>query len=224
MAYKSYISLKLRRLLLKPLPYSNIIRMLTSSLVVCGRCLMAAARSCLTSTRPLTRYTDRRDWLLPLTDTLWSPTPGTTALRSTATCSSGSPPPLSTQTVHPEGSHTLTCTLGCRTNPGRFCTRPSSRFSSRRRAICLTHLHSSVCCITSERWTESEAELWFLWTVRCPCSNILTICFGGVSRSVPNPLQRRLVCDTKTLCSYLLLNLKMLAVLLLVARFWRCGM
>lgn len=85
--------------------------MLTSSLYVCVRCLMAAARSCLTSTRQLTRCTDRRDWLLPLTDTLWSPIPGTTALKSTATCSSSSSPSAH-KLCTPRG-HTLTRTLGC---------------------------------------------------------------------------------------------------------------
>lgn len=198
-------------------------KMLTSSLYVCVRCLMAAARSCLTSTRQLTRCTDRRDWLLPLTDTLWSPIPGTTALKSTATCSSGSSPSAH-KLCTPRG-HTLTRTLGCRTNPGRFCTRPPSRLSSRRRAICLTHLHTSVCCITSERWTESEAvSCGFCEVCLAPAAMSWWIAWEESVVLFPKHFSTSQSVIQKPLCSYLLLTLKVLAVLLLVARCWRCGM
>lgn len=162
-AFKSYLSVKLRLLALKPLLSSNMKRMLTSSLHLCVRCLMAAAPSCLTSTRQLTRCTDRRDWLLPLTDTLWSPIPGTTALKSTATCNSGSSPSAH-KLCTPKGSHTLTCTLGCRTNPGRFCTRPPSHQSLTPSSCHLFDSPPHVCLLhhfrkMNRKWS---CELWFL--------------------------------------------------------------
>lgn len=55
------------------------------------RCSMAAARSCPTSTHPLTLCTAHRDWPSLLTDTLLSLTLATTASKCTATCSSSRP-------------------------------------------------------------------------------------------------------------------------------------
>lgn len=160
---------------------------------ICVRCLMAAARSCPTSTRQLTHCTDRRDWLLPLTDTLWSQIPETTALKSTATCSSGSSPSAQ-QTAHPEGSHTLTCTSGCRITLADFALVhppvsprivPSSchLFDSPPH-VCLLHHFRKL----NQKWSY---ESWFLWSVLCPCSDILMNCFIGVSHPVHIPLQHQ---------------------------------
>lgn len=54
------------------------------------RCLMAAARSCRTSTHQQTRCTAHRGWRSPRTDTSWWPILATTASKSIATCSSSS--------------------------------------------------------------------------------------------------------------------------------------
>lgn len=112
------------------------------------RCLMAAAPSCPTSTRQLTRCTGRRDWLLPLTDTLWSQTPGTTALKFTATCSS-----VSSRLAHrlcTLRNHALSCAPVGAEQPWQILhslTLPYLYGSSRRCAIRLSHLHTSVSCI-----------------------------------------------------------------------------
>lgn len=195
-----------------------MIRMLTSILNLCVRCLTAAAPSCPTSTRQLTRSTDRRDWLSPLTDTLWSPIPGTTALKSTATCSSGSSP--SARQLCTARDHTLSpAPWGAQQTLADFAlVHPPVSHPVIVPSVWLTSTHLSAASLPKD---ERKVKLWVVVTVLCPWWITLEESFV----LFPNPPRRQLVCDTKTLCSYLLLNFEGLGCFIVgCSVFWRCGM
>lgn len=171
---------------------------------VCVRCLMAAARSCPTSTRQLTRCTDRKDWLLPLTDTLWSQILGTTALKSTATCSSGSSPSAHklrtlrdhTRSRAPPGTEQPWQILHSSTPPVSPRIAPSSchLFDSPPH-VCLLHHFRKM----NQKWS---CESWF--PVKCASSlqqypdELLWRSLSSCAHSTSAP---EFVGDTKILCS-----------------------
>lgn len=138
------------------------------------RCLTAVVRSCRTSTRQQTRCTARRDWLLPPTDTLWLPILETTALKSTATCSSSTPPLSSAHKLHILSVHTLTCTHECGAT-WQICTHPFTHFSVDRPVVVPSvWLTSTFLSVALRPQAQSKAglqavvsvtrgELWHAW-------------------------------------------------------------